>query len=98
MRRRLLLVASSVLGLASGCDLFVTSDYAAEIIDSETFATDDYSGWPARDADDDGWFANDGDCDDDDPDVNPGADEICDDGIDNDCDGLTDGEDEDCVE
>ncbi|MFW6153378.1 MAG: MopE-related protein [Halobacteriota archaeon] len=37
-----------------------------------------------------GWVDNDGDCDDDDPMRNPSVEEICDDGIDNDCDGLTD--------
>jgi hypothetical protein len=38
------------------------------------------------------------DCDDTRSDVNPAADEVCDDGIDNDCDGLTDGQDsEDCA-
>ena len=36
------------------------------------------------------------DCDDTDPDVNPGAQEICNDSIDNDCDGLTDYADPDC--
>ena len=37
------------------------------------------------------------DCDDDDPDVNPGADEVCDNGTDDDCNGLVDGEDPACV-
>jgi hypothetical protein len=36
------------------------------------------------------------DCDDRDPEVQPGANEVCD-GVDNDCDGFTDGDDEDAV-
>ena len=36
------------------------------------------------------------DCDDTDPAVNPAADEVCDSGIDDDCDGLVDGNDPDC--
>ena len=36
------------------------------------------------------------DCDDTDPAVNPGASEVCDNGLDDDCDGLTDHEDDDC--
>ena len=37
------------------------------------------------------------DCDDSDPDVNPGAEEDCENGIDDDCDGLADSEDPECV-
>lgn len=37
------------------------------------------------------------DCDDRDADINPDADEICDDDIDNDCDDLIDGGDPDCA-
>ena len=37
------------------------------------------------------------DCDDSDPAVNPFTQEVCDDGIDNDCDGLVDAEDSDCA-
>jgi hypothetical protein len=50
----------------------------------------------AADADSDG-FTSDIDCDDGDGAVNPGAEEICDDLIDNDCDELTDADDvDDC--
>lgn len=47
------------------------------------------------DADGDGYKSN-VDCDDTNPAVNPGATEICDDGIDNDCNGLIDGADPTC--
>ncbi|MGE5300858.1 MAG: MopE-related protein [Acidobacteriota bacterium] len=53
------------------------------------------------DADGDGYATNGGicgpkDCNDANPAVNPAATEICNDGIDNDCDGLLDGLDPDC--
>ena len=45
---------------------------------------------PNHDWDDDGYTENDGDCDDDNPDVNPGEEEIYYDDIDSNCDGLND--------
>ncbi|RLB45599.1 MAG: hypothetical protein DRI90_28290, partial [Deltaproteobacteria bacterium] len=36
-------------------------------------------------------------CDDDDQDVHPGAEEICDDSVDNDCDGDIDEDDSECT-
>ncbi len=43
----------------------------------------------SADADEDGWSEDEGDCDDNDPDVNPGAEEACN-GKDDDCDGEVD--------
>jgi hypothetical protein len=49
-----------------------------------------------QDADADGFFVGE-DCDDADPAVHPEAAEVCDDSIDNDCDGMIDAEDvDDC--
>jgi len=42
------------------------------------------------DADADGWASCDGDCDDGDPQVSPGETEVCNDGIDNDCNPASD--------
>ena len=49
------------------------------------------------DDDGDGFSEVDGDCDDTDPAVSPDADELCDDGVDNDCDGLVDDDDTHCI-
>lgn len=53
-------------------------------------------GSTCTDADGDGYCASEGDCDDSNPNVNPGAAEVCGDGLDNDCDGQTDSSDSDC--
>jgi len=61
--------------------------------------TGDY-GTPAAanpdDVDGDGYSACDGDCEDGDASVNPEGTEDCDNGLDDDCDGATDGDDEEC--
>ena len=95
MKRRMLLLASSIFGVVSGGALFACGDYKGweDTGDPETYS--DYTGWSYSDIDEDGFY-DDVDCDDSDPDVNPGVDEICDDGIDNDCDDLTDADDEEC--
>ena len=84
-------------------NLNLTGDYwsdgstAAECEDSETDADGDADddGTP-DDLDGDGYSIADGDCDDANAEVNPEAEEICDDGIDNDCDDAIDGDDSDC--
>ena len=48
------------------------------------------------DGDGDGYTPSEGDCDDSNPAVHPGAEELCHDGLDNDCDGDTDGQDGEC--
>jgi hypothetical protein len=85
----------------SACD-----DDSSDVGDDDTTADDDDT-QPADDdttADDDDvvpdqdgdGYSEQPDCDDSDPDINPGATEICDDGVDNDCDGQTDEQDEEC--
>jgi len=62
-----------------------------------TVTGDGDSSDPGHDGDGDGYSATDGDCDDSDPAVNPGESEVCGDGIDNDCDGQSDGIDYECM-
>jgi hypothetical protein len=66
----------SGLGVDNDCDGEV--DEGCELAD------------PEADGDDDGYTRGEGDCDDGNADVNPGADEIPGDLIDNDCDGVAD--------
>ena len=67
-----------------------TADTADTADPDDTGDSDDDTGGSVLDADGDGWTIDE-DCDDSDPDVNPDAEEICNDGIDNDCDGLATG-------
>jgi hypothetical protein len=84
--------------LALGCDPKPTLDSADESPDTgleedsalDDTASDDTGRNPGHiDADGDGWTPNEGDCDDSDDTVYPGAEELCD-GKDNDCDGVSD--------
>jgi MYXO-CTERM domain-containing protein len=68
------------------------SDTGAPWVDEDTGVEVD----PYEDADRDG-FTDAEDCDDSDADTNPDAKEVCDDGIDNDCDGDADSNDADCM-
>lgn len=55
------------------------------------------SSWDTADADGDGYSVDEGDCNDGDPEINPGVREICDDGFDNDCDLAADFDDPQCT-
>jgi len=83
------------------CDAL--TDGADASCDPDRFDADE-DGWcpMGEDVNDDGDCFDEGedsasgDCDDGDPDVNPDAEEVCDDGVDNDCDMLTDDEAPEC--
>ena len=89
-------------GLDNDCDGAVGADEDDADGDGWTVCggdcDDDDASLTLDDADGDGWTTCDGDCDDDEAAAHPAAEEICDDGIDNDCDGDADGDDaEDCA-
>ena len=56
-----------------------------------------HGGPSGDDGDGDGYSEAAGDCDDGDPSVHPGTAEVCEDGLDNDCDGALDDQDSYCV-
>ena len=70
---------------------------AEELCDGKDTDCDQAIPFDELDSDLDGWMICEGDCDDSDPALNPGAEEICEGGIDEDCDGLVDGDDPDCA-
>jgi uncharacterized protein (TIGR03382 family) len=80
------------------------SDVDEDPVDGDTwYADDDGDGFGGEESlveceEPSGYVDNDADCEDTDPEIHPDAEEVCEDGIDNDCDGATDEDDEDCIE
>ena len=68
-----------------GSEINETNEYG-ETVDEEGNSVST----PNHDWDDDGYTENQGDCDDDNPDINPGEEEVYYDDIDSNCDGLND--------
>jgi len=85
----------------SGTDAGITIDMDGDVrpyFSGFDMGADEYTG-ECPDLDEDGYTdeaCGGDDCDDSDPAVNPGAMEVCDNGIDDDCDGDIDGDDSEC--
>ena len=86
MKRILLKSFGLAAGMAMGCFEKATPVYG--VVDT---------GYVEHDDDGDGWPLDE-DCDDGSADIHPEAEEICDDGVDNDCDDAVDADDSDCTE
>jgi uncharacterized protein (TIGR03382 family) len=86
---------AEIRALAAGYDCLLDGD-GDGLDDFEGDCDDGDASLNLLDADSDGHSSCDGDCDDDDASVHPDAEERCDDGLDNDCDGAVD--EPDCVE
>lgn len=85
----------TALALAVACVTKSSDDDDTGSADGADGAADGADGTDVVDADGDGSPADE-DCDDDDASVFPGADEVCDDGADNDCDASIDCNDDGC--
>lgn len=77
-----------LMGLMAASVGCVTDEGAAEVVPTGAVDGGTNERSPLLDLDGDFYSPNDGDCDDEDDAVFPGAPEICEDGIDQDCDGL----------
>jgi hypothetical protein len=78
------------------CPAYRGDDDDSEGGDDDDSGTGDDDDSQPSDVDGDGVTVDEGDCDDGDATVYPGADEVCDDSVDNDCDTLLDCDDPDC--
>ncbi len=77
---------STADGIDQDCD---GGDDCYQDADGDGYGTDETISSVDRDCRDPGEASGDGDCDDGDPAVNPGAEEICRDGVDNNCDASS---------